>query len=161
MLGRHRFREILLQILHCHARWLLNQISRFGPAAGNWLFSYGDPFTNLSFPGLAAKGQISRFWPPVWKWLWFFCKSLNSKLSGSSVRFQSFGSGLEICCVHEYISLEMMIRYQTYLLPQTANPGNERFVKYFRIRGSRLPWIATFVYNVMQIVFGTSQFLQC
>ena len=33
------FHEILLQILHCHARWLYNQISRFGPAAGNWLFS--------------------------------------------------------------------------------------------------------------------------
>ena len=38
----------------------------------------------------------------------------------------------------------MIIRYQPYLLPQTAKPGNEGFVKYFCIRGSRLPLIATF-----------------
>jgi len=48
------------------------------------------------FQAWRLQGQISRFWPPVWKWLWFFCKSLNSKLSGSRVKFQGFGSGLEM-----------------------------------------------------------------
>ena len=85
---------------------------------------------------------------------------MNSKLSGSSVKFQGFGSGLKMCFVHDYISLGMLIRYQPFLLPETAKPGNEGFVKYFRIRSSRLPLIATFFvcYIFFQIVFGTTQF---
>ena len=110
MLGRRCFhKEILLPSLHFPVRWLHNQISRFGPAARNWLFSWGDPFTNLSFPGLAAQDQISRFCPPVCKWLWLFWENLNSKLIGSSVRFQGVCNGLEaFSFFRECISLEMI-----------------------------------------------------
>ena len=111
------------------------------------------------FQAWRLQGQISRFGPPVWKWLWFFWKSLNSKLSCSSVKFQGFCNGLEIFFVHEYISLEMTIHYQTYWLPQTAKPGTEGFVKCVRIWGSVLLSEAAVKCNVyyIQILFDTTQ----
>ena len=86
------------------------------------------------FPGLAAQDQISRFWPPVCKWLWLFWENLNSKLFGSSVRFQGVCNGLEtFSFFRECISLEMI----HCLLASSNCPARKwRVCENFRIWGS-------------------------
>ena len=55
----HTTTELALEA-NFRARRLHNQISRFWPAARNDYFPNWDPFTNPSFPGLAASGPLGQ-----------------------------------------------------------------------------------------------------